>query len=69
MGLQSEVALVQIYQGMPRMPQALATYEAAGFEVTGMFPVTRDPQSGRVLELDCVMARPAAAPRTPDLTR
>ncbi|MGH3327487.1 MAG: FkbM family methyltransferase [Streptomycetales bacterium] len=59
-GLQSEVALLQIYQDMPRLPQALATYEAAGFEVTGMFPVTRDPQTGRVLEFDCVMARPAA---------
>ena len=29
-----------------------------GFELTGMFPVTRDRQF-RVVELDCVMARTA----------
>ncbi len=56
-GLQSEVALMRIYEGMPRMAEAIATYEAEGFEVTGMFPVTREDTTGRVLEFDCVMAR------------
>lgn len=61
-GMQSEVALVRIYEGMPRMPQAIETYEDAGFEVTGMFPVSREQSTGRVLEYDCVMVRPEALP-------
>ena len=59
-GLQSEVALLRIYDGMPRLPEALATYEAAGFEVTGLFPVSRESRTARVLEFDCVMARAGA---------
>lgn len=55
--MQSEVALLQIYEGMPRLPQAIETYEAAGFEITGMFPVTREKDTLRVLEFDCVLAR------------
>lgn len=61
-GLQSEVALMQIYQGMPRMHEAIAAYEADGFEITGMFPVTREEATGRVLEFDCVMVRACALP-------
>jgi FkbM family methyltransferase len=56
-GMQSEVALLQIYEGMPRMPEALAAYEAAGFEITALYPVSRDMRTGRVLEFDCVMVR------------
>jgi hypothetical protein len=41
------------------MPEALDTYEAAGFEVSGLFPVTREPD-GRVIEYDCMMVRPEA---------
>lgn len=59
-GMQSEVALVRIYEGMPRMQEAVTTYESAGFEITGMFPVSREKRTGRVLEYDCVMIRPDA---------
>ena len=59
--LQSEVALLSIYEHAPRMAEALATYEAAGFEVAGMYPVTRHRPTGRVLEYDCVMVRASAA--------
>jgi FkbM family methyltransferase len=61
-GLQSEVALLQLYHGMPRLPEALAAYEEAGFEVSGMYPVTRQEDSGRVLEFDCLMVRAGALP-------
>ena len=59
--MQSEVSLVQIYDGMPRMQMALGTYEKAGFEITGMFPVTREVCTGRVIEFDCVLTRSAEA--------
>jgi FkbM family methyltransferase len=58
--MQSELALLQIYEGMPRLPEALAAYEAAGFAVTAMYPVSRQSRTARVLEFDCVMVRPSA---------
>jgi FkbM family methyltransferase len=56
-GMQSEVALMELYEGMPRLPEALGVYEAAGFEVSGMYPVNRENRTGRVLEFDCLMVR------------
>jgi FkbM family methyltransferase len=58
--MQSEVSVVEIYAGMPPMARALEAYEAAGFETTGLFPVSREADTGRVLEFDCVMVRAAA---------
>ena len=60
--LQSEVALMEIYEGMPRMPQAIAIYEDAGFEVSGLFPVSREFTTTRVLEYDCILVRASAVP-------
>ncbi|MGI8682214.1 MAG: FkbM family methyltransferase [Mycobacteriales bacterium] len=57
--MQSELALLPIYAGMPRLPEALEVYEQAGFEVTGLFPVNWDGPTRRVIEYDCVLARPA----------
>ena len=56
-GMQSELALLQIYEGQPRLPEALAAYEAAGFDVAAMYPVSRQGKTARVLEFDCVMVR------------
>ncbi|MEA2387167.1 MAG: hypothetical protein QOJ22_1341 [Thermoleophilaceae bacterium] len=59
-GIQSEVALMEIYRGMPRMPEAVAAYEAAGFEIAALYPVSRQTRTARVLEYDCVMVRASA---------
>jgi FkbM family methyltransferase len=56
-GMQSELALMQIYEGMPRLPEALGIYEGAGFDVAAMYPVSRQGKTARVLEFDCVMVR------------
>lgn len=61
-GMQSEVAALQLYEGSPRMNEAIAAYEGSGFEITGMYPVTREAETGRVVEFDCVMMRAAAVP-------
>ncbi|MER6563006.1 FkbM family methyltransferase [Streptomyces sp. NPDC001027] len=61
-GMQSEVALLKLYEGSPGMGEAIARYEAAGFGITGMYPVTREATTGRVIEFDCVLMRAAAAP-------
>jgi FkbM family methyltransferase len=60
LGLQSEVSCVPIYEGMPRMVEQLAEYERAGFELTGMFPVSRDKPTMRVIEFDAIMIGPRA---------
>lgn len=61
-GMQSEVALLKIYAGMPGMAKAIRTYRSAGFGITGMYPVSRQSATGRVLEFDCIMVRASAAP-------
>lgn len=62
-GLQSEVSVVPIYEGMPRLPEQLTEYEAAGFEVSGMFPVTMHAPTLRTIEFDLLMVRPEALTR------
>ena len=53
--LQSEVALVPIYDGAPDWLEFLDGCRRAGFEPTGFFPVSRDRGDLRIVELDCVM--------------
>ncbi|MEV0220025.1 FkbM family methyltransferase [Streptomyces sp. NPDC050704] len=60
-GMQSEVAALRLYEGSPAMGEAIAAYEEAGFGITGMYPVTREEPSGRVVEFDCVMMRGSEA--------
>lgn len=59
--MQSETSLVPIYDGAPRLPESLAVYEAAGFAVTGLFPISK-ADDGRVIEHDCVLVRDDRAP-------
>jgi FkbM family methyltransferase len=61
LALQSEVACVPIYDGMPRMPEQLSEYESAGFEVSAMSPVSRHRKSMRVIEFDVLMVRSEGA--------
>jgi FkbM family methyltransferase len=63
-GMQSEVAVVPIYDNMPRLPEQIAAYESAGFEITGMYPVNRHRASLRVIEFDVTMVRAEAVRRT-----
>jgi FkbM family methyltransferase len=56
-GLQSEMSVVPIYEGMPDYLTALQAFADRGFVPSAMFPVnaTRD---GRLIEFDCVMVAP-----------
>jgi hypothetical protein len=56
--LQSEVACLPLYDGMPRLPEQLTAYEAAGFQTVGIFPVTQHPATMRAIEMDLLMVRP-----------
>lgn len=55
--LQSELSMLAIYQDMPDYREALSTYNALGYEISGLFPVTHD-KTLRVAEMDCVMVKP-----------
>ena len=56
LGLQSEVSVIPIYDGMPSWQDAIAEYRKCGFELSGMYPVSHDGHQ-RVVEFDAVMVR------------
>jgi FkbM family methyltransferase len=56
-GLQSEVSVVPLYDGMPTYLEALARYHDLGFSLVGLFDVLRDERTLNILEYDCVMLR------------
>jgi FkbM family methyltransferase len=59
MGIQSEISVVPLYDGMPHYTESLACYERHGFQLTNLFVVNRTAD-GCVLEYDCLMARKGA---------
>jgi FkbM family methyltransferase len=63
--LQVEVPLKPIYDEMSPLPDLLGFLGELGYELTGVFPLARDPDHLRILELDCVLYRPAAATAAP----
>ena len=52
--LQTEASMLALYDGMPDYRQSIATLNALGFDISGMFPIARD-HSLRLVEFDCVM--------------
>jgi FkbM family methyltransferase len=58
-GLQSELSVVPLYDGMPRYLKALETYETAGFLLFNLAVVNRVADGG-LLELNCFMRRARA---------
>ena len=59
LAIQIELSVRPLYQGMTDYLEALAQLQELGLEVTGLFPVTRDPAL-RVIEYDAVLVNPAA---------
>jgi FkbM family methyltransferase len=53
---QSEMSIRPIYDGMPNQCEALAAFQAAGYDVVGMYPLPPSPD-GLLTEFDCVMIR------------
>lgn len=60
----TEVACLPIYDGVPVLPDHLGELERAGWALAGLYPVSFDRPSLRVIELDAVLVRtpPAEAP-------
>ena len=55
--LLSEVACLPIYDGVPLMAEHLATYAASGWSLAGLYPVSFDRPTLRVIEHDAVLVR------------
>ncbi|PIE57149.1 MAG: FkbM family methyltransferase [Desulfobulbus propionicus] len=55
--LQSEISILPLYEGMTNYINTLTEYRKEGFEITGLYPVTRDNNTMFVVEMDCVMKR------------
>lgn len=56
LALQSEVSVKPLYHDMPDYAVSIARLTALGFDLTGLFPVSRDREL-RMIEFDCVMRR------------
>jgi FkbM family methyltransferase len=54
--IQSEVSFLPLYHDAPDVTTSYHAFKAAGFDVTGWFPIVRD-KNLRVIEMDCVMIR------------
>jgi FkbM family methyltransferase len=55
-GLQSELAIRQLYEGAPKFDEALQFYRERGFELSALVPNNLG-HFPRLLEIDCIMFR------------
>lgn len=58
--LQSEASVIGIYKGMPGYMDTIRYLGDCGFDITGLYPVSRD-SSLRLIEFDCVMINRSVA--------
>jgi FkbM family methyltransferase len=58
--LQTEASVIGIYKGMPGYMDTIRYLDERGFDITGLYPVSRD-RSLRLVEFDCVMINRQAA--------
>lgn len=56
--LQTEASVIGIYKGMPGYMDTIRYLNERGFELTGLYPVSRD-RDLRLVEFDCVMINAA----------
>ena len=57
LGLQSEIAAHHFYEGMLPFGDAINGFQELGFEITGIFPLSREFDNLRVIEFDFVFMR------------
>jgi FkbM family methyltransferase len=59
-GLQAEIAAHHFYEGMTSFGASIDAYRELGFEITGVFPLSREFDNLRVIEFDFVFMRTSA---------
>ncbi len=63
-GAQAEMSILPVYEDMPSYSEAISEFRDAGFDVSAMFPVTRDDDL-RLVEFDCVFVRHPSGTSSP----
>jgi FkbM family methyltransferase len=58
--LQTEASVIGIYKSMPSYIDTIRYLNERGFEITGLYPISRD-RNLRLVEFDCVMINAATA--------
>lgn len=58
LGIQSEISVKPVYEGMPHYLDSLRIYQENGFDLYGLAEVVRHPQQNHIIEMNCVMMRP-----------
>ncbi len=53
--LLSEISLIPIYSNMPHYLDALRAYEESGFQISGLYPISRNKQNLSIIEMDCAL--------------
>lgn len=54
-GLQSELSVVGIYEEVPDYVEMLTYFRSFGYELAGLYVISRAKKTGHIVELDCVM--------------
>ena len=57
--LQTEISCKAIYENTPPFYETLKQLSISGFNITGIFPLSRDKTSMELLEFDCLLVRAA----------
>lgn len=57
--MQTEASIINIYEGMPGYMDTIRILNDRGFDVSGLYPISRDAGM-RLIEFDCVMINRAA---------
>ncbi len=57
--LQTELSCKSIYENTPPFYEVLKQLSTSGFNITGIFPLSRDKKSMELLEFDCLLVRAA----------
>ena len=55
--LQTEISCKGIYKGTPSVTQRLDELFSIGFNIVGIFPISRDKNTMEILEFDCLLIR------------
>jgi FkbM family methyltransferase len=61
LALQTEASVIGVYKGMPSYTDTIHYLDERGFDLTGMYTVSRDA-SLRLIEFDCVMINRQSVP-------
>jgi FkbM family methyltransferase len=64
LAVQLEMSLLPLYEGETLMPQMHAAMAAKGFDLWDLEPSFRDPNTGRLLQIDAIFTRSRSDPST-----